>query len=63
MAEGSQDTHHPEEEIRSDLDLLIDMAKDAQQDERTIERHWESLKAKVETLVHSRGARSGGSAS
>lgn len=58
MAEASQDTHP--DELRSDLDLLIEMVKDAKHDEQTIARHLESLKTKLDKLVHRRETHSGG---
>jgi hypothetical protein len=58
MAEASQDTHP--NELRSDLDLLIEMAKDVEHDEQAIHRHLASLKTKLDTFVHKRGAKSGG---
>jgi hypothetical protein len=61
MAEGSRDTHHPEE-LQSDLDLLVQMVKDGREDEAFIRRHLESLKQKLDAFVH-RGLKSrGGSA-
>jgi hypothetical protein len=62
MAEASQDVH--QDEIYSDLDLLVDMVKDANHDEQAILRHVESLKTKLDKFVHARASRSaGGSAS
>jgi hypothetical protein len=58
MAEGSQDPHP--HELRSDLDLLIEMAKDVEHDEQAIRRHLESLKAKLDKFIRDRGAHSGG---
>jgi hypothetical protein len=58
MADTSQDTHP--DELRSDLDLMIDMAKDAKQDEQAIQRHLQSLKAKLDKFVHQRRTHSGG---
>ena len=57
MAEAPQD-HHPDE-LRSDLDVLIEMAKDAKQDQQAIHRHLESLKTKLDTFIHKRGTHSG----
>jgi hypothetical protein len=58
MAEASQDTHP--DELRSDLDLMIEMAKDAKHDEQAVQRHLESLKTKLDKFVHQRRTRSGG---
>lgn len=52
MADTSDKAHH--EELQSDLDMLIDMVKNAQHDEQVVMRHVESLKAKLDKLVHSR---------
>lgn len=49
MADTSQDTHP--DELQSDLDLLVEMAKDAKQDEEAVLRHLESLKTKLATFV------------
>ena len=46
--------------LRSDLDVLIEMAKDVEHDEQAIRQHLESLKAKLDTFIHKRGTRSGG---
>ena len=58
MAEASQDTHP--DELRSDLDLLVEMVKDAKHDEQAILRHLESLKTKLDKFIHKRGTHSGG---
>ncbi len=58
MAEASKD-HHPDE-LRSDLDLLIEMAKNVEHDKQAIHRHLESLKAKLDRFVHKRATGSGG---
>ena len=58
MAEASKDTHP--DELRSDLDVLIEMAKDVEHDERAIRQHAESLKAKLDNFIHKRGTHSGG---
>jgi uncharacterized protein (UPF0305 family) len=58
MAEASQDTHP--DELRSDLDLLIEMAKDAKHDEQAVLRHLESLKTKLDTFIHKKGTHPGG---
>jgi hypothetical protein len=53
---------HPDE-LQSDLDLLIEMVKDARHDEQAIRRHLESLKSKLDRFIHTRRGRSeGGSA-
>jgi hypothetical protein len=62
MAEASQDVH--QDEIYSDLDLLVDMVKDAKHDEQVVLRHVESLKTKLDKFVHANRSHSaGGSAS
>jgi hypothetical protein len=53
MAEASQDTNP--DELRSDLDLLIEMAKDVEHDEQAIRRHLESLKTKLDKLIRKGG--------
>jgi hypothetical protein len=58
MAEASQDTHP--DELRSDLDLLVEMVKDAKHDEQAIHRHLESLKTKLDNFIHRHGTDSGG---
>ena len=58
MADASQDTHP--DELRSDLDVLIKMAKDAQHDEEAVHRHLESLKTKLEKFIHKQRTHSGG---
>jgi uncharacterized protein (UPF0305 family) len=58
MAEASQDTHP--DELRSDLDLLIEMAKDAKHDEQAVLRHLESLKTKLDTFIHKKETHPGG---
>jgi hypothetical protein len=61
MAEASRDTHP--DEIRSDLDVLIEMANGVEHDEQAIHRELESLKTKLDKFVHDRRTHSGGSAS
>lgn len=61
MAEGSKDTH-PQEDLQSDLDLLVGMVKDGREDEAFIHRHLESFKAKLDHFVH-RETKSGGGGS
>jgi hypothetical protein len=58
MAEASKDTHP--DELRSDLDVLIEMAKDVEHDERAIRGHLESLKTKLDKFVHKQRTHSGG---
>ena len=61
MADASQKPHP--DELQSDLDLLIEMAKEPKRDEQAIRRHLESLKAKLDKFIHKQGTRSdGGSA-
>jgi hypothetical protein len=50
MAEPTQDPHP--DELYSDLNVLIEMAQDAKQDEQAIRRHLESLKAKLDRFIH-----------
>ena len=54
MADASQDPHP--HELQSDLDLLIEMAKEPRQDEQAIHRHLESLKTKLDKFIHERRA-------
>ena len=61
MAEAPQ--HTEPDELRSDLDLLIEMAKDVEHDEQAIRRHLESLKTKLDKFVHRGGTHGGGSGS
>jgi hypothetical protein len=58
MADASQDTHP--DELRSDLDLLVEMVKDGRQDQQAIHRHLESLKTKLDKFIHRKGTASGG---
>ncbi len=58
MAEASRDTHP--DEIRSDLDVLIEMAKDVEHDEQAVHRHLESLKTKLDKFIHEKRPHSGG---
>jgi hypothetical protein len=57
MAEASKDTHP--DELRSDLDLMIEMSNDLKKDQQFIDRHLESLKTKLDKFVHERRAHSG----
>jgi len=50
---------HPDE-LQSDLDLLVEMAKEPRRDEQAIRRHLESLKTKLDKFVHDRGSHAGG---
>jgi hypothetical protein len=61
MAQAPQDTHP--DELRSDLDVLIEMSKYLDRDEQLIHRHLESLKAKLDKFVHKKGTHPEGSAS
>jgi hypothetical protein len=58
MAEDSKGTHS--DELQSDLDLLVEMAKEPKQDEEAIRRHLESLKTKLDAFVDKRRSGSGG---
>lgn len=58
MTEGSQDTHP--DELRSDLDVLIEMARDVDHSEEATKRHLDALKTKLDTFVHKNRAQSGG---
>jgi len=62
MAEASHDPHHPDE-LRSDLDLLIEMSNDLKKNEQFIDRHLESLKSKLDGFVHHKRAHSGAGSS
>jgi predicted ArsR family transcriptional regulator len=57
MADASKDTNP--DELRSDLDVLIEMAKDVEHDEQAIRRHLESLKTKLDKFIHKRRTHSG----
>lgn len=61
MADDSHDTHP--HDLQSDLDLLVEMAKEPRRDEQAIQRHLASLKAKLDKFVHERASHSGSSAS
>jgi hypothetical protein len=58
MAEASQDTHP--DELRSDLDVMIEMANDLKKNEQFIERHLESLKSKLDKFIHEKRTHTGG---
>ena len=49
---------HPNE-LQSDLDLLIEMAKEPKRDEQAILRHLQSLKTKLDHFVHREGTHTG----
>lgn len=59
MPDSAQKTHP--EELQSDLDLLVEMAKEPKRDAEAIHRHLQSLKAKLDKFVHERGVHDGGS--
>jgi len=59
MAESSGDTHHPDE-LRSDLDVLIEMSHRLDRDEEVVHRHLDSLKKKLDSFVHHSTSKSGG---
>lgn len=58
MPDASQQTHP--DELQSDLDLLIEMAKEPRRDEQAIRRHLESLKTKLDKFIHEKRTHSGG---
>ena len=58
MTDASQGTHP--DELQSDLDLLIEMVRDARHDEEAIHRHLESLKTKLDRFIHEHRPQSGG---
>jgi predicted nucleotidyltransferase len=53
MPDSAQKTHP--EELQSDLDLLVEMAKEPKRDAEAIHRHLESLKSKLDKFLHERG--------
>jgi cell division septum initiation protein DivIVA len=57
MPDASQKPHP--HELQSDLDLLIEMAKEPKRDEEAIRRHVHSLKEKLDHFTHREGTRSG----
>lgn len=61
MAEDSHETHP--DELRSDLDLLIQMAKNVEHDEDAIHQHLESLKTKLDHFIHKHRSASGAGSS
>jgi len=58
MAEAPQDTHP--DELRSDLDVMIEMANDLKKNEQFIERHVESLKSKLDKFIDEKRTHAGG---
>jgi predicted nucleotidyltransferase len=61
MTEGSQRPHP--HELQSDLDLLVEMAKEPRHDAEAIHRHLESLKTKLDKFVHETTHHGGGDSS
>jgi hypothetical protein len=55
------ETTHPEE-LQSDLDLLVEMAREPKRDAAAIRRHVESLKSKLDKFIHERGVHNDGGA-
>jgi hypothetical protein len=53
MTEAPQNPHP--DELRSDLDLLIEMVNDAKHDGEVIHRHFESLTEKLHSFIHQHG--------
>jgi hypothetical protein len=49
MAEAAQDPHP--DELYSDLNVLVEMVKDAKHDEEVVLRHLESLKTKLDKFI------------
>ncbi len=60
MSDSAQKTHP--EELQSDLDLLVEMAREPKRDAEAIRRHLQSLKSKLDKFVHERGAHPDGGA-
>lgn len=60
MPDSAQQTHP--DELQSDLDLLVEMAREPRRDADAVRRHLESLKAKLDKFVHERGIHSDGDA-
>lgn len=50
------------EELQSDLDLLVEMAREPKRDAAAIRRHVESLKSKLDKFIHERGIHHDGGA-
>lgn len=57
MPDDSQETHP--HELQSDLDLLVEMAREPKRDEQALLRHLESLKAKLDKFIHERRTKTG----
>jgi hypothetical protein len=60
MPDSAQKTHP--EELQSDLDLLVEMAREPGRDAAAIHRHLESLKSKLDKFIHERGGHHDGGA-
>jgi hypothetical protein len=60
MSDSAQKTHP--EELQSDLDLLVEMAKEPQRDAAALRRHVQSLKGKLDKFIHERGVHPDGGA-
>ena len=60
MSDSAQQTHP--EELQSDIDLLVEMAREPKRDAEAIRRHVEALKAKLDKFIHERGVHPGGGA-
>jgi predicted nucleotidyltransferase len=58
MSDAAQKTHP--EELQSDLDLLVEMAREPHRDAEAVHRHLESLKSKLDKFIHERGIHAGG---
>lgn len=58
MSDAAHKTHP--DELQSDLDLLVEMAREPQRDAAAIHRQLESLKAKLDSFLHERGIHAGG---
>jgi hypothetical protein len=50
-------------ELQSDLDLLIEMAKEPRQDAQAIHRGLESLKSKLDKFIHEKSSHADGGSS
>jgi hypothetical protein len=60
MPDSAEKTHP--EELQSDLDLLVEMAREPKRDAEAIRRHLQSLKSKLDKFVHERGSHPDGGA-
>ncbi len=60
MPDSAEKTHP--EELQSDLDLLVEMAREPKRDAAAIHRHLESLKSKLDKFIHERGVHHDGGA-